>query len=346
MENETFWELVRFAKFSKPQEPAPQALEALLESKCLPDEIRNLLPIIYQNIYTTGIAESAPEALLTQLQQQTLRTISSVQVNKAWLKRFAKKLSHIGESAILLKGAAFNGWLYSDNAPRGAVDVDILVKPTAFDSVCNLMLNTHEAHVADEKRMVTHAQLFERAFLPKHTLSPVVEVHKNLTNPYIFNIPVEKLWETTIAHPGMGEPQLRVLSPEHNILNLVVHAVRDGTFDSHSLIDAYELITQQEINWDYLEREAELWGCSKALVVFFTRLHQRLQTSPPPLLGTTELATLKQSTKFNSPNHSRIEQLRWQFKMADRKSSVLRFHLDYLRMRMGDFLLSKKAFFR
>lgn len=339
---QTFWGWLRYARLSlQGDEPSPPPTEPP------PAELlQRLAPLLHHNLYHHGHADQLPEQLISQLRQETLKTISTEALYRNWLTSFGKRLAASELQAVLLKGSAFNGWLYADNTPRYSVDIDLWVHPSDFDQACTLMADSHQAVLLDAHRKATHQRLFERVFMPTKPGLPIVEIHRDLTNPYLYKVDALAILADSLPHPGYGNAALRTLSPGHNLLNLALHCSRDRDFANYSLLDAHELWCQTRPDADEMLDTARQWqACTplffllhNAAIHMGTPIPQRLLDALQPAGWRQQLAekTAHMNAASPAPPAGRLWQIGANFALSDRISNTLLFQWDYLKMRLAD----------
>jgi len=315
-----------------------------------PGAARSLFPLLYQNAGTTGLWDQ-----LEQDAQQFLKTTAMVLVareaaSQRWLKKAIESFQKADIPIILLKGAAFSGYLYTEEAPRPGVDVDLLVQQRDFKTACDILQQTMNPLVIDEDRLATHENLFERVFMPDNSSNPAVELHRGLTNPHIFNISEDALWQASEPHCNYNNENVRVLSPNHTLLHLAVHGFRDLDFCSHSLLDADRMVLLRGIDEKSLYKDAQTWGAKAVLYHFLINCKQLMGTRiPVSLLSRLEPRRLSKRAQLmalaNAPletkgiSRHRFRQLWSQLIFPDRLSAALKFQTHYSVTRFKDLLL-------
>ncbi|HFE48914.1 MAG TPA: hypothetical protein ENJ21_06320 [Chromatiaceae bacterium] len=280
-----------------------------------------------------------------ELRELATRAIIEQQIGRHWLKHFGKRLASAGKRVMLLKGAAFNGWLYEDNAPRRGVDIDLLARAEDFDEVERLLLETHDVVLIDPRRRLTHRDLFERMYRPRSESGIIVELHRDLTNPGLYRIDHVALWQASQAHPAYPADSIRMPSREHALLNLAIHAARNRCFNDYGLLDAWRLICLAEPDWRMLETQATEWGARAPLYLLLQAVGQcwpqaGLDDIIQRLRPATARGYILENLLTTTPRDGRLRQLAMQFALSDRLGGVLRFQLAYLLTRAGDALMA------
>lgn len=161
----------------------------------------------------------------------------------------ARKARRHGAPMILLKGAAFAGWLYPSPALRPMGDLDILIRTEDFDFFSGVAeaLGYRPYETTDHARSLRHRQ--SGTFL---------ELHTSLTScPDYLGVDIDSLFERSIPSAYLTA---RTLSPEDHLLHLCLHAsFQHGLRQSAvNACDAYLLSQVAELDWDrFLERASE-----------------------------------------------------------------------------------------
>lgn len=330
-----------------------EALRSLAAS--LDPAITPLLPLIYYNTARAGLRSRLSPELTATLKNGTMRLIAQDMANRRWLLRNLEAFEQANIPVILLKGAAFAGTLYPDNTPRLGIDLDLLVTGDCFDDACAILGRTMNPVLLSDKRLATHDTLFERVFTPRDGVTPTVELHRDLTNPSIFHINQQRLWESSRRHPAYNSESVRMLSPEDTLLHLAVHAFRDLDFCNHNILDAHEAWCQWHPDPERLADRAAQWGARKALFYLLATC-QAVMGTP---VSDTLLDSLKpswicdrinrkilQSPVLSTPDRItlryRLLQLMSQITFPDRLLRGIRFQLSYARLRVHDWVIGLK----
>lgn len=263
--------------------------------------ISKIFPLIYYNLQNIGFLEQVPEETALAAKQLYHSMIAANLVKQSHLQQLLQLFTQSNIQVILLKGVAFANFLYPSQTPRTGLDIDLLIKEDDFHKACNLLYKTHDPVVLSEKRLFTHKVLFEKVFKPKDNISPYVELHKGLTNPYIFKIDQQNLWGGSTEHPFFNNRNIRLLSTEHTLLHLAVHGFRDIDFCSHNILDAHEIWCQWRPDVEKLFMLAEQWGARKVLYYLLGNCKLVLDTPVP-----TNLLERLKPGRINNRLNSRI----------------------------------------
>ena len=322
-----------------------QALQALPKVGA---NVQNLLPLLYRSASRSGCYQRLAPEIQQLLKQHTMATIGQAMVQRKWLQTTLDLLSEKRIPIILLKGVAFAGLLYPAEAPRPGVDIDLLVREKDFEPACSQLEQAMTPLILAQDRLATHRTLFERVFVPEGKGGTVIEIHRGLTNPHLFDIDETRLWDSSRPHPAHHDEQIRILSPEHTLLHLAVHAFRDLDFCTHNLLDVHELVSQYPVDNEFLVGEARRWGARKVLYYLLHNAKAIMDTSiDPSLLAALDPGEainrrnrrILQAPALNDPSKSfryRLTQLAGQMLFPDRLSNALRFQAHYAATRIRD----------
>jgi len=340
-----------------PEESQKGVVEALYSfSKSVNPAIRPFLPLIYHNTCQSGLRDKLHPEIQKILKDNTLWLIAAEMQNQHWLSKNLETFQKEKIPVILLKGAAFAGSLYPENAPRLGVDLDLLVTSDNFEPACSLLCRTMDQVLLSSDRVATHETLFERVFLSKKGKGPTVEIHRGLTNPSIFNIDEKSLWDGSRKHPAYNSELVRILSPEDTLLHLAVHAFRDLDFCTHNILDAHEIWCQWEPDVEKLVERADQWGARKVLFYLLANCRTIMGTPVPdtlldslrPSVAINKInEKILRSTILDDPGHNplryRLIQIASQITFPDYIIRGIKFQFSYARTRMNDWIISRKS---
>lgn len=342
-----YWAWMRYARLTKPEENACQALPS---GEIPATIVQRFSSALIFNLYRHTQQQELPAKTLMALQKQSIETTASEMLKHRWLNTFGEKITEAGIFAALLKSSAFNGWIYPAEAMRHSVDIDLWVTPKAFEQTCRLMLETHNPVVLGKYRKATHEHLFERVFMPKPgTPGPTVEVHRGLTNPHLYSVSYSSLLKDSSAHPGFQNTNLRRLSPEKNLLNLALHASRDRNFVGYGTMDVHELWCKGGVSASRLLELAAEWQAKTPLYFLLLGAKENLD-SPIPNTVLNELrpkawrqklaaATTGVTSSAHSKNQpGRFKQLLSNYALTDSLFNAIKFQIDYVAMRIRDII--------
>lgn len=226
--------------------------------------VQRLVPLIYSNTKKLTIFDPLPDKTKNYLRDTTLKLMAYEGSKVIWLNQMIKLFTGNSIPLILLKGAAFNNNLYPKETPRAGSDLDILIKQSDYNRACEILNNNGFLENIKIKPRV-YDTLFERSYTPKTAYGIAIDLHKFLTHPALFHIDEDELWALSRPHPAYDNDQVRILSPEHTLLHLAIHAFRDHDFCTHNLLDSHEVICQCSYIKKRLLAIAKSWGAQHIL---------------------------------------------------------------------------------
>lgn len=217
--------------------------------------------IFYNASHLNHLAWFSPNAIAL-LKLSATKLIVDIAAKKQFIRQLVPILASHHISVILLKGMAFNKYIYTDEAPRGVSDIDILVKESdrvKFEDIFKAL-----ASKVDVEAKYAFDGLYEQTWRSNDNASHLIDVHTHLTNPILFNIDNAQLWQHSIVHPEYGSALIRVLSVEHTILHLTTHVINDTNFYHYNLVDIHRLLSTCSIDYLLMQKWAKRWGLSFA----------------------------------------------------------------------------------
>ncbi len=332
---------------------AEAGAEALEQLERHVESLWPLLPRLLASAEKQGLAARLSPAAHKRLRELATHAVAAHMVHEQWLERLLEQFEQAQIPVILLKSSAFAHTLYPAASPRVGRDLDLLVQERHFQRASALLEERMQPVTLDDNRPATAARLFERVFRPRNGAGPTVELHRALTNPGIFQIDEEPLWETSLPHPRHASRFVRILSPEHSLLHLAVHAFRDLDFCTHNLLDAHRILTRWRPDPDRLADTAERWGARAVLHCLLHNSRAVLGTPlPDPLQQRIEPGRLRRRSMHaivRSPHnrrgphgrkssHYRLLQILAQWTFPDYPHQGMQYQLSYASMRIGDVL--------
>ena len=306
------------------------------------NKVKRLLAILATNVFKHTNTGSINKQSITLLKVYSVEAAALVLANKTQLDKMSTLFAAHNIPMILLKGAAFNDYIYSKDMPRCANDIDILIKSADWVNASKLMNETMD--YAIKPIAGKFSDLYEVSFKPKESNGFHVDMHKLLVHPYLFNISEEQLWQTSIEHPEHNNKYIRILSPENNIMHLALHAFKDMDFYTYGLIDCHRLINTQDFNWSKVLEVAEQWGAKNVLYFLLCNCSRVLGTAIPddilvkcmPNIVVRKIASYLLCSKHKQPINNkktlryRIHQVLSQFIFTGSTLRPLKLQLAYL----------------
>lgn len=234
--------------------------------------LQQLLPGILHQARSSGAWSTLPESARTKLSRLSRTLVAKDVVQRQWLARFLTE--HPGERVpvVLLKGAAFFGALYSRDVPRPSADVDILVRPSDFATLCETLETMQGVRKCDRTRPWTTQTLFEAVYEMPSVRPVIFEVHRALTKPYLFDIDEDGLWKRRVKLTEYADRDVGILAPEDSLLHLAVHSFLHAAIPAHALLDAHLILTRWTVDEDSVTNRASSWGAATMLCGLLRRV--------------------------------------------------------------------------
>ncbi len=234
--------------------------------------LQQLLPAIVHNARAGGAWSLLPDAAGDKLNRLSRTLIAKDVVQRQWLDSFLTEQLNRDIPVVLLKGAAFYGALYSRDVPRPSADLDILVRPGDFGTVCDKLEELDGLLKNDPLRPWTTRTLFEAVYEMPSVRPVIFEVHKALTKPYLFDIDEDGLWERRVEVPEYAAGNISMLSPEDSLLHLAVHGFLHAAIPAHALLDSHRILHRWAVDEDVLVARARRWGAATMLFALLRRV--------------------------------------------------------------------------
>jgi len=135
------------------------------------------------------------------------------------IRQLARGFGARGVEIALIKGSSLVGTIYPDPAERPMHDIDVLVRTDRLPEAIRCIKDMGFARVGFSRKLSRwyHAIVFLRGDM-------MVELHRNIVQPYRTGIRIEELWERAQLDPlGSGAQRL---DPVDDLLICLVHMAR------------------------------------------------------------------------------------------------------------------------
>jgi hypothetical protein len=294
---------------------------------------KRIIPLLKNKVTKLGLFSRLKPNVQKALVTENNNAVVSEMIKREQLNRIVQLFNKKGVPIILLKGIAFGYSLYSTSSPRISNDIDILVKAKdweiAKEILCSIM---HPLKITNNQ---VFDDLYESTFVPKTQAGAVVDLHKSLIHPILFKIKEKDIWADSYVANEFNNENVRMLSPEHNLIHQALHAYKDMDFCKYNLVDTYEIINILNPSIEKSISIANKWGAKVPLFFLLNncRLIMDLDIDPnsiktlsPPLLikGIANKLLVSESSRLVNKKksmHYRFNQLISQFIFT---SSVIR----------------------
>jgi Uncharacterised nucleotidyltransferase len=177
-------------------------------------------------------------------------------------------LGELGVAVIPLKGPLLAERLFGDAALRRCRDLDLLVREADAERVVDHLLGLGYRHPPGlDDRLVAHLGRYAGQYIlfPPGDGLPV-EPHWALTpRTLAFDLDYHALWAEAGPAEIDGIPHLR-LAPHHLLIALALHGTKEQWPHLKSILDVAALAADpRDLDWARLRRQAEAWGCARAV---------------------------------------------------------------------------------
>jgi hypothetical protein len=208
--------------------------------------------VVYYNLKNTSLLNLIPPPINRKLEQFFL---SNTAYNISHLENLAQLIQKLKKEkvpVIILKGAALCDTAYPHTGIRTFCDLDILIHEKDTPKVIETLKQL------DYSISHTEAQHHFSAFQRSDSTLPL-EVHWNLVNDaspfqkYAFKLSMDKLWQEAVPLEISGA-EAQWLSPEHQLIYLSFHMLKEGYSHRKWLLDIYFLLEfyKGKMDWQKL----------------------------------------------------------------------------------------------
>jgi hypothetical protein len=189
-----------------------------------------------------------------------------------------------GTPVLHLKATWADPVLYGGRGARLGGDMDILVRAEAFDSFGSaLEARGYRRHCFASSWQDRYFTYKEVTFLSPAGALPV-DLHRELTNPFWFDLPAAGCIDRAIWYESVDGPILS-LGPEDQVLYAALHyANHVFTLDDRHIEDVARLLAMKEVNWGLLRARSRSAGAQMALGLVLECLHARGANVPSDAL--------------------------------------------------------------
>jgi len=233
---------------------------------------------LYYNLKKLSLKSFIPSQISDKLEKHLLINTG---YNVIYLENLVQLIQRLKEQqiqVIILKGAALCETVYPHVGLRSFIDLDILIKKSDLRKVKKelKLLGYSLSHTFAEHHLIA----FKRS---NHSLP--LEVHWDLVNKaspfqkYAFKLSIERFWQEAVPI-RIGGTETLGLSPEHQLIYLSTHMLKEGYANKKWFLDLYYLIKfyKGKIDWEKLLRESKEFRVRRPLYYAFSYLNNFFQT--------------------------------------------------------------------
>lgn len=310
--------LISFSSLALDNEEKKRELKKILAEKIDWQELsgRETSLLIHHNLKKLSLENLIPFPMKERLENYLLSNTGYNIISLENLSRLIKKLNEKNIPVIILKGAALCQTVYPHIGTRSFCDLDIMVRPKDLQKV------KKELERLDYSFSPTAAQHHLVAYQSASRSLPL-EVHWDLVNEtspfqrYAFKLSAERFWEEAVPLKIGGADAL-TLSPEHQLIHLCIHMLKEGYANTKWFVDLYLFLKSYKgkIGWDKLIEDCQKFQVRRPLYYALSSLdrmfhldemdekllcRKALQELKPTRLGLIEKIILKQLLKNPCP---------------------------------------------
>lgn len=251
----------------------------------LADE-HGVTPLVWRAIETMG-SDFAPNLVRRALLLRTQESIGHGLLHEHALGELLAILAAEGIESIVLKGAALAYQLYPRPELRPYGDIDVLCRPADYARL-HRVLSVAGYETGDKAGVLKANPSALESYFPRPFVSPIgqtlVEVHFDVLQLGLIDVHRHGIWRDALVVETSAFA-MRVLAPEHQILQLAAHVHRHSYGRLIWLLD-FDLAVRHwssRVDWDHILALARDEGMAAVLRHALQMAHVLLGTLRPPL---------------------------------------------------------------
>ena len=229
---------------------------------------------VYYQLKKLSLLNSIPPQIMRKLENRFLSNAAYNIIHLENLARLAKKLNEKKVPVMILKGAALCDTVYPHIGLRTFCDLDVLIQKKDIQKVMGVLKQL------DYSISHTHAQHHFTAYQESNHSLPL-EVHWDLVNQaspfqkHAFQLCLDKFWQDAMSFE-FRETEALWLSPEHQLIYLSVHMLKEGYSNRKWLYDLYYLLKffRGGIDWNKLFEECEKYQVKRPVYYALSALDE------------------------------------------------------------------------
>jgi hypothetical protein len=252
---------------------------------------QGLSPWVYRRLAGLGLEEAVAPQVRRQLRHDFALALKTSARQDLETGLVLRALAAAGVAVILLKGADLRRRVYEDPASRPMVDLDLLIAPgdkSRAEAVLTDLGYTLSPQCVDPRPGFRERFRRELHFTPPPGLILLLDLHWQLAyGDGFYHLPYLALQEAAVPWECLGVA-VRVLSPEHLLLHLALHAW-DEFHGALQILDLALVLRLLPLDWPRFLAESSRCRC-RALVYPALREVGRLLPGVVPAAVLQELA--------------------------------------------------------
>jgi hypothetical protein len=247
---------------------------------------QGVAPLVWRALDYVG-ADAAPAEVQLGLSLRVQQSIAQGLLLEHALGHLVATVVAEGIELIVLKGAALAYQLYPRPELRQYGDIDVLCRPQDYARLYQV-LRAAGYETGDEAGALKANPSALESYFPRPFVSPVgqtlVEVHFDVLQVGLFEVHSQELWQDSLV-VDTGAFAMRVLAPEHQVLQLAAHVHRHSYGRLIWLLDLDLAVRRwgSTLDWDHVLALARDEGVAAVLCYALQMAHRLLGTPRPPL---------------------------------------------------------------
>lgn len=234
---------------------------------------------VYYHLKKLSLLDVIPSQIRRKMENHFLSHTAYNIIHLENLAHIIKKLKEENIPAIILKGATLCDTVYPHIGLRAFCDLDILIQKKDIQKAMEVLERLDYAFSH------TFAQHHFLAFHRSNNSLPL-EVHWDLVNEaspvqkYAFQLSLEKFWQDAMSFE-FRETEALWLSPEHQLIYLSVHMLKEGYSNRKWLLDLYYLLHffRGGMDWKKLVEESEKYQVKRPVYYALSALDETFRFS-------------------------------------------------------------------
>lgn len=206
---------------------------------------------------------SVPEWVAEVLKESFFDSVLKQAYYQAELEKLLAYLESKGIEIIVMKGFVLSRLIYPDPALRTFVDLDLLFKEKDWSAIRLGLLEAGFMPTKDREALppkLTDWEVFEHDLAFYNAVGSKVELKLDPFDLGIRSRLIDEIWNKSVVYE-FGSIKCRALSPEHQLLHLLLHLNQHGFRRMKWFIDiALIVANDRELDWELIASAAKREG--------------------------------------------------------------------------------------
>jgi hypothetical protein len=258
-------------------------------------EIRNsgLSPFLYFKLKQYHWESLVPAKIRTKIFNDYALLLRTATLQDQEMAEILSLFQHAGVEVLLLKGGDLRFRVYPDPALRPMCDLDILIHPEHLPQAKKALLQ--QGFTIPLGYLGPTSDFSERfgnelTFWPPPDKVLPVDVHWEIRGVCTFyRLPTPSLFRQAQSVRIGGLP-VKVLSPEHLLIHLCLHAFNDkfvyelAGYEPLKMTDIALLLSKLPPDWQVFGQEVANFKCQVPVFIIMNRINQLFHSMVPPAI--------------------------------------------------------------